>query len=241
MKILYFLAGLVLVPACIAVSRTLVLLIESIQPETTLAIPPSAWALGGGFTIWVIAFYCLPRPVRSYVLAHELTHALWAALTGIKVHGMQVRKETGRVVLGGTNFMVVLAPYFFPLYTMLVICLYYLSGVFYDVQKFSLLWLALVGLSWGFHFTFTITTLMQHQSDIHQYGRLFSYSIIYLFNVLGITLWVVIVSDPTLEEMILSLQATLKWVYGSIFFAATELVTHAADSAGAVLLPRLLQ
>ncbi len=223
MKAVLFLIGLLLIPLCVATTTTLVSLVESIRPASSALIPPSAWALSGGFALWLIIFFCLTRPVRSYVLAHELTHALWATLSGIEVHGMQIKRERGSVVLAKTNFLVTLAPYFFPLYTILVIGIYYLLGVFYDVQKFSLIWLGLIGLTWGFHFSFTIVTLMQHQTDIHEYGRFFSYSIIYLFNIVGIILWVVIVSEPKLEEMVTILRLEILRVYQEVYAVCANL------------------
>ncbi len=229
MKVALFLVGLLLIPLCVATTTSLISLVESIQPASAAVIPPSAWAMSGGFALWLIVFFCLPRPVRTYILAHELTHALWAALSGIEIHRMQIRKERGSVVLAKTNFLVTLAPYFFPLYTILVITLYYILGVFYDVQKFSLVWLGLIGFTWSFHFTFTIVTLMQRQTDIHEYGRLFSYSIIYLFNVIGIILWVVIVSEPTLEEMVQTLRTETLNVYHGIYSGCSHLAGWLAD------------
>ena len=77
---------------------------------------------------------------------------------------------------------------------------YYILSIFYDLQDYQLFWLAMVGFTWGFHFTFTISTLLQHQSDIKEYGAVFSYALIYLFNVLGICIWILIVSKVTFEQ-----------------------------------------
>ena len=56
--------------------------------------------------------------------------------------------------------------------------------------------------------------LVQHQPDIEVYGKLFSYVIIYLFNILGLCLWIVIISSPTLEFFIETFLLELKnlWV-----------------------------
>ena len=42
--------------------------------------------------------------------------------------------------------------------------------------------------------------LLRHQPDVLIYGRLFSYGVIYLLNVLGICLWIILVASPTLES-----------------------------------------
>lgn len=156
----------------------------------------SAWALPIGFVVWVAVFFLLPRPFRTYVLGHELTHALWALLMGGRVGKMKVGKSGGHVELTKTNFIITLAPYFFPFYTVLVIAVYYLAGIWIDVANYQLWWLAAIGLTWAFHVTFTIHMLSQHQPDIHEHGRIFSYTVIYIMNVLVISLWMILVGTP---------------------------------------------
>jgi hypothetical protein len=53
--------------------------------------------------------------------------------------------------------------------------------------------------------TFTVTTLLQRQSDVEECGHLFSYGLVFLLNVLGVGLWVVLISAVSLEQMILIL------------------------------------
>jgi hypothetical protein len=202
MKILAFFVGIVLLPVCFAVTGTAVSLIHAITPLSSAAISPSVWALGGGFLFWIFLYFVLPLPARTYVLAHELTHALWGTMMGARVFKMKVLKNNGSVTLSKSNFLIVLAPYFFPLYTVIVITGYYVLSIFYDVETYYLFWLGLVGFTWGFHFTFTISTLLQHQSDINEYGAVFSYALIYLLNVTGICIWIVMVSAATIEQML---------------------------------------
>jgi hypothetical protein len=202
LRVLRFLAGVLLIPLCIAATLTVISLVRTAPPIIGEGIPPSAWALAGGFLFWLFLYFTMPRPARSYVLAHELTHALWGALMGAKVFGIKVSKESGCVRLSKTNFLIMLAPYFFPLYTVLIIVGYYVLSIFMEVEKYYICWLGFIGFTWGFHLTFTIATLMQQQSDIQKCGRLFSYAVIYLFNALGICLWIVIVSAATFEQMV---------------------------------------
>jgi hypothetical protein len=201
-KVLKFFVGLLLVPFCIAISQTLWELVTAIRPESDALFPAPAVALIAGLGLWLLLYTTLPRPVRSYILAHELTHALWGAMMGASIHSIKVSAERGAVTMSKNNFIITLAPYFFPLYTVLTVAAYYLLGMFFEVEKYHLFWLGAIGLTWGFHLTFTISALMQHQTDIHQHGRLFSYAVIYLCNVLGICLWVVTVSAVTLELLI---------------------------------------
>lgn len=202
-RILRFIIGLFLLPVCWASTTAVGGLIKEVQPSSGLgAIPLPAWAFLGGFALWLLIYYTLTRPVRTYVLGHELTHALWGALMGEKVLGMSISKDRGSVTLSDTNFLITLAPYFFPLYTVLVIIGYWILSAFYALEPYQLIWLGLVGFTWSFHLTFTVSSLMQQQPDIAECGYVFSYVIIYLFNVLGVGLWVVAVTPATFEQFV---------------------------------------
>lgn len=198
--ILKFVVGLALLPFCAAATQSVVLLVQSIKPPSYSHVPLAAWWLVGGFAFWLFLFFAMPRPVRTYILAHELTHALWGWLMGARVSRLRVSAKGGSVSVSRSNFLISLAPYFFPLYTVLAIAGYYLLSICFDLRAYEPFWLALVGLTWSFHLTFTVTTLMQHQPDIRQNGRLFSYALIYFMNVLGIGLWIVMVASPTLQD-----------------------------------------
>lgn len=199
-RFLRLIAGLCLAPLCFSSTRAVVSLAEGIQPSWSGVFPPSALAMGGGFLVWIAIYLTLPRPVRSYILAHELTHALWAWLMGAEVSKISVSRRGGSVVVSKSNFLITLAPYFFPLYTVVVAAGYWALSLFFHMDRFYLYWLALIGFTWGFHFTFTISTLMQRQSDIREYGHVFSYAFIYLMNVLGMGLWLVAVSSARLDD-----------------------------------------
>ena len=141
-------------------------------------------------------FFVLPRPIRTYVLGHELTHALWALLMGGRVGKLSVGKSGGHVELTRTNFVITLAPYFFPFYTVLIIAIYYLSGIWFDVEAYRTWWLAGVGFTWSFHITFTIQMLSERQPDIQEHGRIFSYLVIYIMNLLVIGAWMILIGSP---------------------------------------------
>lgn len=196
-----FVVGLGLLPLCVVAVRTLYRMILLLQETSGGHIAPDAWALVSGFLIWIAVFLLLPRPARSYVLAHELTHALWASLCGERVLGIRVSHNSGAVLLSRSNFLITLAPYFFPLYTVLTLLAFFAVSFFVDLGPYALYALGLVGFSWGFHFTFTLHTLLQTQTDIRECGYLFSYSFIFFMNIVGIALWVVAVSSISLHEL----------------------------------------
>lgn len=197
-KFLKLLIGLSLLPACWAVSTATYTLYQ-ISGE---AVPPhgfEAWALPVGFVLWVVLYFLLPRPTRTYVLGHELTHALWALIMGGRVGNLKIDKSGGHVELSKTNFVITLAPYFFPFYTFLVLASYYLAGIWLEVELYKGWWLGAVGFTWAFHITFTLHMLAERQPDIQEHGRIFSYTVIYIMNALAIGIWMVMVGPPRLQ------------------------------------------
>lgn len=65
-----------------------------------------------------------------YVFGHELTHALWAWVFGGKIFEMKVSSEGGVVRTDKSNFLIVLAPYFFPVYVLITLLLWLIAGFF---------------------------------------------------------------------------------------------------------------
>ncbi len=186
--------GIGMLPLAWAVSISTYSLYQS-SLETNLSSGWSAWALPIGFLVWVALFYFLPRPFRTYVLGHELTHALWALMMGGRVGKIKVEKKGGHVELSKTNFLITLAPYFFPFYAAVVIAAYYLAGLWINLEAYRSWWLIALGLTWSFHITFTIHMLSQCQPDIQEHGRLFSYTTIYIMNILAIALLIVLLGN----------------------------------------------
>ncbi|MBL7115368.1 MAG: M50 family metallopeptidase [Kiritimatiellae bacterium] len=220
-SVLRIVIGLGLLPLCVIAIRSLLQLILLLQNTSDGTVPPDGWALISGFLLWIAVFLMLPRPARSYVLAHELTHALWASLCGERVMGIRVNQDSGSVLLSRSNFLITLAPYFFPLYTVLVIAAHCIITIFFDLGPYRLYILGLIAFTWGFHFTFTIHTLLQHQSDIRECGYLFSYTFIFFMNLVGIVLWVLLVSPITSVELLHVLHAQGNTVWSWIINAAS--------------------
>ena len=202
MKLIKFIIGILLLPTCIAALLSLPALLEigTACNGGPFRLPATAWWFCGGFVLWVVLYLCLPRPTRTYVFGHELTHFLWAWLLGIPASQLRVSATGGSVRIARNHFLISLAPYFFPLYTLLVLLARFLVNMFFDTSAYEPFWFGLLGLSWAFHVTFTLSMLKQHQPDIHQEGRLFSYAVILFFNALSIGLIAVSITPATLED-----------------------------------------
>lgn len=227
MRIIRVLIGLFLLPCCAAVSRTVYFMLAAPGNYGETGGVTFLLALGMGLFLWVLVFVFLPAPVKSYVLAHELTHALWGHLFGATVLGMRVSKTGGNVKLSESNMFVALAPYFFPLYSILVICAYFLLSVFFDLQKYHLLFLAAAGFTLGFHLFFTVSVLAVKQTDIENYGKIFSYALIYFMNALVIGLLIVAVLPASLVQFADRLAADFGMVWNLIWGGILKLYSAA--------------
>jgi hypothetical protein len=216
-RLLKLLLGIALLPAAFAITGTLVDLLTSL-PSSHGGIPADFWWVGGGFVFWLVLWFALPRPARTYVLAHELTHAIWGLAWGARVSKLRVRGDGGSVNLSKTNVWITLAPYFFPLYTMIVIAVHIVVRLFFpSTAYYEPFWLALIGLTWGFHVTFTMAVLLQRQPDVQEHGRIFSWTLIYLLNIAGLIVGILAVTRGGWFRCIGSFGDHLLAAYGAAF------------------------
>ena len=199
-----FAVSLLLLPLCAAVFLATLEVFRQASGTDALFSPP-AYAFAAGYVAWVLTWFCFKAPVRAYVLGHELTHALWGLLFGARVGRMRVSENGGSVMLSKSNVWISLAPYFFPFYTLLATGIYLLAAQFVDTPLLRLVFLFLVAYTLGFHMTFTFVTLRVRQPDIMEHGRLFSWVVIWLLNILEAGFWITILTpvrlDLYLEEL----------------------------------------
>lgn len=191
MKAVKLLAAILLLPACAAVTMSAWKVAAAVSPWSGGA----AAAFWSGYALWLLVFACLPKPMRTYVLGHELTHALWALMMGARVSGLKVRKTGGRVRTSKTNWLIALAPYFFPFYAMLFIAAFFVAHTIWGLERQAPVLFFFVGLGWSFHITFTLMMLLTvRQPDVQSQGAIFSAVLIYIMNLLAILLTVALLS-----------------------------------------------
>lgn len=194
LKPLKLVVGILLVPCCVAITMTFVQQLAIMGRGGGLMRDWQFLSLALGFTLWLVVYSVLPQPVRMYVLGHELTHALWGFMMGAKIRNIKASAKGGQITLSKTNFLITLAPYFFPFYAMLCIILFLIGDLFFDWKRYLPFLCIAIGAGWGFHLTFTIATLSRTQSDVTQNGWLFSMTVIYWMNFLVLGLMLAIVS-----------------------------------------------
>ncbi len=205
--------AVLLLPACVAATLTAAQIGRALIAGSQTS---SAVAFGAGYLLWLAVFAVLPKPMRTYVLGHELTHALWALLMGARVSGLKVRKSGGQVRTSKTNWAIALAPYFFPFYAVLFMAGFFLAHAIWDLSRYTWVLFFLVGLGWSFHVTFTLMILLTvRQPDVQSQGVLFSAVVIFLMNLLTMTLTATALSRTVTFAMLgKSLAASLAASYG---------------------------
>ena len=182
-KWLKFILGLLLLPLCAGAVPALVRVVRASGGASEVWVP-----LGAGAACWLVIFAILPKPMWIYVVGHELTHVVWSWLFGGKLKKFKATSQGGEVVITKSNFLVALAPYFFPLYAVLVVLLFLAGHLIWGWSRWTPGFHLLLGAAYAFHLTLTWEILQTRQSDITGQGYLFSGVVIFLGNALVLLL-----------------------------------------------------
>jgi hypothetical protein len=190
-----FVVALFLLPVCAILTQTFFTVFTRATVAHRLWAGEEFWFFSLGAILWLIAFFGLPRPMVVYVFGHELTHALWVLLMGGRVSRFRVGRDGGHIVTDRNNFWIALTPYFFPLYSLLVIGGYGILGLFLNIQPYGRVLYGLIGVTWAFHFTFTCWMIPKKQTDLTDHGTFFSLVVIYLMNLALLSVMLVLASS----------------------------------------------
>jgi hypothetical protein len=116
---------------------------------------------------------------------HELTHCLFAWLTGNKVGEIKVTLRGGghMTVIGSANWLIDVAPYFFPTGAAVLLVL---SAFVPLLEPF--VWQFTIGIGLCYHFTSTLAKTHPEQTDLQKAGFLFCWMFLPAANVLGLGL-----------------------------------------------------
>lgn len=128
-------------------------------------------AFFAGFISFAVFWIIFKRPLQVVcTFEHELTHLLFGLLFLKRPHSFVVtRHDGGYVELSGGNFLITLAPYFFPTVS------YLLLPLLYFIPKSAMpIYLAILGASVAFHFASTWAEIHWQQTDLHEAGIVFS-------------------------------------------------------------------
>ena len=195
-----FIVAVVLLPFCYGAAMALGRVLSYTGRAETIWV-----AVLAGAGCWLAVFLLLPKPMRIYVFGHELTHVLWTWLFGGRVKKFKAGARGGYVIITKTNFLIALAPYFFPVYVVLVLAVFAVGHWFWNWRGYFVWCHLLIGAAYAFHVTLTIDILKIRQTDITSQGYLFSGVVIFLGNVL-----VLLIGIPLLTREV-SVGVALGW------------------------------
>ena len=205
-KWLKFVVAVLLLPFCFGAAIALGRVLHYTGRAETIWI-----AVLAGAGCWLAIFLLLPKPMRLYVFGHELTHALWTWLFGGRVTKFKAGAKGGYVVTTKINFLIALAPYFFPVYVAIVLAVFAIGHWMWNWRPYFVLCHLLIGAAYAFHVTLTFHILKTRQSDITSQGYLFSAAVIFLGNVL-----VLLIGIPLLTREVSVTAALGAWWQESI-------------------------
>jgi len=132
-----------------------------------------------GFDIYIVLWlFIFSRKEGDWFLTleHELTHTIFAILTFHGILKLEVTKHQGGLVQfdkSTGNWLVYIAPYFFPTFSMIIIILIYIS----NSQYYPIL-TTILGYSIMYHIHSTIKETKPYQPDLQAVG--FPFAIMFL-------------------------------------------------------------
>jgi len=186
-------AAVLLAPVALITGLTLVEMLWRATTDLAFWKTEEFIFFGVGTLAWIAAYGSGWRPVRSYVFGHEMSHLVVARLFGGRIFDWKVTAEGGYVETNKSNTWITLAPYLLPIYSIIVLLLFGLVGLVWNMREIvsvgsvdlKPVWLfyVLMGLTWSFHATYTTKTILAEQSDLQRNGEFFSIMLIFLINV----------------------------------------------------------
>lgn len=177
-KWLKLVIALLLLPVCAGAGEALWQVLRASGNADTIWV-----ATLSGAACWLVIYLLLPKPMWVYVVGHEFTHALWTWLLGGRVKKFKVGSGGGHVIVTKNNFIIALAPYFFPLYAVLVVGAFVAGDAAWNWRGYIVWFHLLLGAAYSFHLTLTWHILKSRQTDITEQGYLFSAVVIFLGNI----------------------------------------------------------
>ncbi len=183
-RLFKILIGFVLVPVCIGTSQAFYDLLGSLR-----AAGRAPRFFLGGIITYVGIHLLFFKLDYLYVLGHEAVHAVFTWIFGGAVKSFRVSAKGGSVATTKSNFLISLAPYFFPLYTVLISLIFLVAQFFFKaIFEYTNVFMYLVGFSLAFHLIMTADTLKTKQPDLAENGYVFSLTLIYILNILILAL-----------------------------------------------------
>ena len=178
------------------------------------------YSLLAGLITGIIVFSFICRFKLFYIFGHELAHWIFAKIFMKETRNFKVGKDGGAVQVKDPNVWVVLAPYFYPTFTIMWLPFWFLFSHFKEEIPYNYeIFFSLLGMSWAYHLVLTLYALKFEQSDIERCGRPLSFSIIFLFNMIFIYSFLTFVTNGPIESLTIlwqTLREDVTYVYTGV-------------------------
>jgi hypothetical protein len=145
-------------------------------------------AIVAGFSIYLVVwFFYFSRPSAGSFFStfeHELTHAIFAWATFKKVTGLTATWREGGVCSweGGKNWLIFIAPYFFPTLMLVPIVLsFVVKREYFEAVEIML------GAVMAYHMTSTYLETHSNQTDLQETSFLFAFLFLPTANIMVYT------------------------------------------------------
>ena len=146
------------------------------------------WFKGAGmlFLCGIAAFalvnlFSKGRPFL-YVFAHEVSHAIASFLTGSKVHSIYVSGSGGTTKTEKSNLLILLFPYVFPFFSILILLLYWALDWAGDAYRIQPYFYFLIGFTLTHHLFLTCYFIFKGQSDIRKAEPILALGLVVFLN-----------------------------------------------------------
>ena len=180
---------------------------------------------GGGLAVFAFSKTVGDAALRVHLqtLIHELTHSFWALLTFHKVKQIKLNDDIsggGMVFQGEGNWLIVIAPYFFPL-----VCFFYMIFMWLWLKfwPYHFILTAVFGYLVGLHLDTVCSQIHEKQTDLPKVSYPFCWAFLpganllvigslFAYNSLGwhgIKMYFLLVNQLTIQNFVNLFQAMI--------------------------------
>ena len=162
-------------PVAIYMLLSLPAFVQSISYFSIGNIPTIA-LIGGFLAFFIIrGFMDSDSKTTMEIAAHEMTHAFFALLTLHKVKSLRVNPENDGGAMsfeGPANWLIIIAPYFFPLFGM---CVMFGISFYTHYWQYNFILSLIMGFFIGYHVDTVTSQIHEKQTDLPKVGYKFCF------------------------------------------------------------------
>lgn len=157
-------------------------------------VPKQFLVFSIGFAVFWIIWRFFKRQLQVIcTFEHEITHLIFGLFFFKLPKGFKITlHEGGHVKLTGSNFLIYLAPYFFPTVSYLLLPFFFIIP-----PKYLPILYAILGASLAFHLVSTWSELHLKQTDLQKAGILFSTAFLPVANLIFYGALIVLIFGKT--------------------------------------------